>query len=118
MKSAADLIAEAKQRVREVSPAEVRALRGSGADFVLLDVREPAEVAMGRVPGAVVIARGVLESAVETRVPRERPVVVYCASGNRSALAADTLQQMGYADVRSLRGGIRAWADAGGEIEA
>ena len=118
MKSAADLIAEAKQRVREVAPAEVRALRDARADFVLLDVREPAEVAMGRVPGAVVIARGVLESAVETRIPRERPVVIYCASGNRSALAADTLQQMGYADVRSMRGGIRGWADAGGEIEA
>jgi len=55
---------------------------------------------------------------VETRVPRERPVVVYCASGNRSALAADTLRAMGYADVTSMRGGVRAWADAGGEIEA
>ena len=118
MKSAADLVAEAKQRVREVAPEEVRAMRDAGADFVLLDVREPAEVSMGRVPGAVVIARGVLESAVETRVPRERPVVVYCASGNRSALAADTLREMGYADVRSMRGGIRGWADAGGEIEA
>ncbi len=93
-------------------------MRAARASFVLLDVREPAEVAMGRVPGALVIARGVLESAVETRVPRERAVVVYCASGNRSALAADTLRQMGYADVCSMRGGIRGWADAGGEIEA
>ena len=118
MRSAADLVAEAKGRVREVPPGEVRAMREAGADFVLLDVREPAEVAMGRVPGALVIARGVLEAAVETRVPRERPVVVYCASGSRSALAADTLQQMGYGDVRSMAGGIRGWADAGGEIEA
>ena len=118
MKTAAELIAEAKQRVREVAPDAVRAEREAGGDFVLLDVREPAEVAMGRVPGAVVIARGVLESAVEARVPREQPVVIYCASGNRSALAADTLQQMGYADVRSMAGGIRGWADAGGEIEA
>lgn len=118
MKTAADLIAAAKARVREVTPDEVRAMRADKQDFVLLDVREPNEVAMGRVPGAMPIARGVLESAVETRVPRGRRVVVYCASGNRSALAADTLQQMGYSDVLSMRGGIRGWADAGGEIEA
>jgi rhodanese-related sulfurtransferase len=117
MKTAADLVAEAKQRIREVTPDEVRAMRARGEDHVLLDVREPDEVAMGRVPGAMAIARGVLESAVEARVPRERPVVVYCASGNRSALAADTLRQMGYAEVASMRGGIRGWSDAGGEIE-
>ena len=118
MKTAADLVAEAKQRIREVTPDEVRAMRARGEDHVLLDVREPDEVAMGRVPGAMAIARGVLESAVEARVPREWPVVVYCASGNRSALAADTLRQMGYAEVASMRGGIRGWSDAGGEIEA
>ena len=117
MKTAADLVAEAKQRIREVTPDEVRAMRARGEDHVLLDVREPDEVAMGRVPGAMAIARGVLESAVEARVPRGRPVVVYCASGNRSALAADTLRQMGYAEVASMRGGIRGWSDAGGEIE-
>ncbi len=117
MKSAADLVAEAKQRVREVSPEEVRASRAAGANFVLLDVREPAEVAMGRVPGALVIARGVLESAVETRVPRERAVVVYCASGNRSALAAESIAQMGYGNVASMAGGFRGWAEAGGEVE-
>jgi rhodanese-related sulfurtransferase len=118
MKTAADLIAEAKQRVREVTPEEVRALRARGEECVLLDVREPDEVAMGRVPGSVAIARGMLEVAVEARVPRGRPVVLYCASGGRSALAADTLRVMGYGDVASMRGGIRAWADAGGEIEA
>ena len=117
MKTAADLIAEAKQRVREVSPEEVRAMRDADPEVVLLDVREPNEVAMGRVPGAVPIPRGVLEPTVEGRVPRDRRVVVYCASGGRSALAADTLQQMGYADVVSMRGGIRGWADAGGAIE-
>ena len=118
MKTAADLVAEAKERIRELAPEEVRALRDRGANHVLLDVRALDEVAMGRVPGALAIPRGVLEAAVEARVPRDRPVVVYCASGNRSALAADTLRSMGYADVASMRGGIRGWADAGGEIEA
>jgi rhodanese-related sulfurtransferase len=118
MKTAADLIADARQRIREVTPEEVQAMRARGDDPVLLDVREPDEVAMGRVPGAMAIPRGVLESVVETRVPRDARVVVYCATGNRSALAADTLQAMGYADVASMRGGVRGWADTGGEIEA
>ena len=118
MKTAADLIADAKTRITEVSPEEVQALRTAGADFALLDVREPNEWAMGHVPGAALMPRGVLESSVEARVPRERRVVLYCASGNRSALAADVLQQMGYRDVRSMRGGIKGWADAGGDVEA
>ena len=117
MKTGAELIAEAKGRVREVTADEVRAMRTGGEAVVLLDVREGNEWQMGRIPGAVFLPRGVLEGAVEARVPREARVVLYCASGNRSALAADTLQAMGYGDVASLRGGIRGWADAGGEIE-
>lgn len=118
MKTAADLIAEAKGRIRELSADEVREMRARGDAFTLLDVREPNEWAMGHVPGATHIARGVLEAAVESRVPRSARVVVYCASGNRSALAADTLRTMGYEDVASMRGGIRGWADVGGEIES
>jgi rhodanese-related sulfurtransferase len=126
MKTAADLTAEAKQRIREVTVDELQAMRAAGtsggapggdAGPVLLDVREPDEVAQARVPGALAIPRGVLEFAVEERIPRERPVVVYCAAGGRSALAAETLMRMGYQNVASLRGGIRAWADAGGEVE-
>lgn len=118
MKSAADLIADAKARIAEVSPDDVRAMRERGEAFTLLDVREPNEWGMGHIPGAVHIPRGVLESAIEPRVPREQRVVLYCASGNRSALAADVLQQMGYTDVSSMRGGIRGWADAGGDVQA
>ncbi|HEY0776557.1 MAG TPA: rhodanese-like domain-containing protein [Gemmatirosa sp.] len=118
MKTAADLIAAAKARVREVTPADVLAMRERGEPVTLLDVREPNEWAMGRVPGALPIARGVLEFSVEARVPRDARVVVYCASGGRSALAAETLAQMGYTDVASMRDGIRGWADAGGDVEA
>ena len=117
MKTAADLIAEAKQRIVEITPQEVQALRRDGAAFALVDVREGNEWQMGRIPGATFIPRGVLESTIEPRVARETPVVLYCASGNRSALAADALQQMGYQDVRSMRGGIKGWVDAGGEVE-
>jgi rhodanese-related sulfurtransferase len=117
MKTAADLIADAKSRIQELSPDEVRALRERGERFHLVDVREGNEWNLGRIPGATFIPRGVLESTIEPRIPRDEPVVLYCASGNRSALAADVLQQMGYADVRSMRGGIRGWADAGGDVE-
>jgi rhodanese-related sulfurtransferase len=118
MKTAADLIAEAKSRIPEVTADEVRERRARGDRFVLLDVREPNEWAMGRIPGAVHIPRGVMETTIESRVPREDEVVIYCASGNRSALAADVLQQMGYRKVSSMRGGIRGWSDMGGDVEA
>lgn len=117
MKTGADLINEAKSRVTELSAADVRAMQQRGESMVLLDVREPNETALGRAKGAVVIPRGTLEGTVEARVPRDASVVIYCASGNRSALAADTLQQMGYQRVASLAGGFRAWATEGGEVE-
>ena len=117
MKTGADLISEAKTRIREVSTADVRAMQARGEAPVLLDVREPNETGLARAKGAVVIPRGTLEGAIEARVPRDAPVVIYCASGNRSALAADTLQQMGYTNVASLAGGFRAWAGEGGEVE-
>lgn len=117
MKSGMDLIAEAKQRIREVTPQQVNERLSRGEKFVLLDVREPNEWNLGRVPGAIHIPRGIMETSIEQRVPRDAEVVIYCASGNRSALAADTLQQMGYKDVSSLRGGFKDWAGTGGPVE-
>jgi rhodanese-related sulfurtransferase len=118
MKSGAELIAEAKSRIREVSPREVMdEQRRGGGRLVLLDVRELQEVNLGKIPGAVHISRGNLETKVEAQVPRDAHVVIYCASGNRSAFAAETMQQMGYGDAASMAGGIRGWIDAGGEVE-
>ena len=116
-KSGSDLIAEAKKRIREISPRDAVAERKSGGGAVFLDVREPNEWNLGRVPGAMHIPRGTLETQVEQRVPRDKRVVIYCAGGNRSALAADTLQQMGYQDVVSVAEGWRGWVGAGGEVE-
>ena len=117
MKSGTDLINEAKQRITEVTPRAVKDALAGGETRVLLDVREPNEWNMGRVPGAVHIPRGIMETSIEARVPRDANVVIYCASGNRSALAADTLQQMGYSTVSSMSGGFRGWVDAGGDVE-
>ena len=116
-KSGADLIAEAKKRVQEISPREAIAERKAGRGAVFLDVREPNEWNLGHVPGAVHIPRGTLETTVEQRIPRDKRVVIYCAGGNRSALAADTLQQMGYTDVASVAEGFRGWVGSGGEVE-
>lgn len=116
-KSGMDLINDAKTRIREVTPAQVREMRARGESAVYLDVREPNEWNLGHLPGAMHIPRGTLETKVEAVVPRDRKVVIYCASGNRSALAADTLQQMGYADVASMSGGFTGWAQSGGDVE-
>jgi sulfur-carrier protein adenylyltransferase/sulfurtransferase len=116
-KSYADMVAEAKQQIKEVTPADVRRLRDAGDQAVLVDVREDREWNLGHIPGAVHMSRGTLEQKIEQSVPRDRTVVLYCASGNRSVLAADMLRQMGYADVSSMKGGFRGWVDAGGDVE-
>jgi rhodanese-related sulfurtransferase len=115
-KTGSDLVAEAKARVKEIDAANAIVERQK-PDTIFLDVREPNEWNLGHVPGAIHIPRGQLEGKVEGIVGRDKNVVGYCAGGSRSALAADTLQQLGYQQVASLKGGFRGWAENGGEIE-
>jgi rhodanese-related sulfurtransferase len=114
-KTGAALVEDAKSRVSEIAPKD--ALKLYGQEVVFLDVREPNEWNLGHVPGAIHIPRGQLETKVEQAIDRSKRVVVYCAGGSRSALATDTLQQMGYQQVTSLQDGFRGWADAGGDVE-
>lgn len=116
IKSGTDLIDQAKARIREVTPKE--AMADSNPDLVLLDVRERNEWNLGHLPNAIHIPRGSMETKIEALVPRDKHIVVYCQSGNRSAFAADTLQQMGYEDVASMARGIRGWVDDGGAVES
>ena len=116
MKTCTDLIAEAKARIAELSAADALALSSKGG-VTFLDVRDQQEVNLGRIPGAMHISRGNLEQKIEGAIARDADVILYCGGGGRSALAADTLRQMGYAKVRSLAGGFRAWAEAGGDID-
>ncbi|MEO5843167.1 MAG: molybdopterin-synthase adenylyltransferase MoeB [Acidimicrobiales bacterium] len=112
MASFRDLLKQAKSQIREVDPAGAEALVEGGA--LLLDVREPDEFEQGAVPGSVHIPRGHLESQVEGRVTdRDRPIVVMCAGGVRSAFAARTLGELGYSDVVSMDGGFNRWKDEG-----
>ena len=116
MKTAKDIYAEARARVRQIDAKEALRLHTEGrATFV--DVRDLNEVNLGMIPGAIHLDRGRLESKVEEKIPRDASIVLYCAAGNRSALAAETLRDMGYSDVCSLDSGFRGWVEAGGEIQ-
>lgn len=108
------LLQRTRESIREVQPDEVGAdLRGPGAP-TLIDVREADEYQQGAIAGARHIPRGYLELRVEQEIPdRAAPVVLYCAGGVRSALAAASLQQLGYANVTSLAGGFNGWKNAG-----
>ena len=116
-KTGQDLIDDAKRQIKEVTPEEVRDMQARNENAVYLDVREPNEWNLGRLPRAVHLPRGNLESKVEGLVNRDQKVVIYCARGNRSALAALTMKEMGYEDVASMSGGIQGWAAIDGEIE-
>jgi molybdopterin/thiamine biosynthesis adenylyltransferase/rhodanese-related sulfurtransferase len=106
-----ELLNAAKQRIREIDPAAAAERLG---EATFLDVREQDEHEQGTIPGAVFIPRGHLEAQVENRLSdKDRPVVVYCAGGVRSAFAAETLQQLGYTDVVSMAGGFGRWKNEG-----
>jgi sulfur-carrier protein adenylyltransferase/sulfurtransferase len=113
----AEVIRKIRSQVEEVDPSEVREHLGNGV--VLVDVRESEEWDAGHIPGAKHVPRGYLESRIEGAVAdRDQRVVIYCASGQRSALAANTLrEQLGYENVASMNGGITLWKDRGYDVE-
>jgi molybdopterin/thiamine biosynthesis adenylyltransferase len=115
--SGAEVLRQIKTRIDEVDPAAVREQVGNGA--VIVDVREPEEWGAGHIPGAVHVPKSYLESRIEGAVPdRSGHVVLYCASGNRSAWAARTLiEDLGYEHVESMTGGFTLWKDRGYEVE-
>ena len=118
--SGADLIRQAKERISEVDPRDVHELTQNGRNgAVIVDVREQHEFEEAHLPGAVHVPRGYLESRIEGSAPdKDARVVLYCAAGQRSALAARTLgEELGYRNVESMNGGITLWKDRGYEVE-
>ena len=108
----AKLTADAKSRIREVTPEQARQEQQAGA--VLIDVRESEEVAQGRAQSAIPLSKGIIELRIEELVPNEStPIICYCGGGSRSALAADNLQKMGYTNVASMSGGFKQWRAEG-----
>ncbi len=116
MKTAQQLIAEAKAEISEVTAREVQDRLAHGEELMLIDIREQNEWNLGHATPAQYIGRGVLETQIESRVPRDATIILMCASGNRSALAARTLNEMGYQRVASLAGGFRDWVASGGAV--
>jgi sulfur-carrier protein adenylyltransferase/sulfurtransferase len=115
--SGAELLRQVKSQIEEVDPSEVNELIHEGA--TVIDVRETEEYAAGHLPGAKHVPRSYLESRIEGVVPdRSTQVILYCASGNRSAYGARTLtEELGYEHVRSMTGGITLWKDRGYEVD-
>lgn len=119
MTSVKDLVQKAKQSIENLSPAQVQQEAQRGA--LLVDLREPDErVKSGAIEGALHVPRGMLEFHADPASPYHkkelepgRRVVLYCASGGRSALAGTALRELGYADIAHLDGGFKAWAEAG-----
>ena len=106
------IVADAKARIKETTVDEVKKKIDRGEKFVLVDVREESEFAKDHLPGALHLGKGVIERDIEAKVPDPKtPLVLYCGGGYRSALATDSLQKMGYTNVRSMAGGIRAWRE-------
>jgi adenylyltransferase/sulfurtransferase len=112
-----EMWSDIKGKIKEISPEELSQWIADGKDITLLDVREKDEVRKEYICGAELLSRGFLEMRVEEFIPKkEKPIVVYCAAGVRSAFAAKTLMDMGYKDVVSLGGGIEKWKRSGLEI--
>jgi rhodanese-related sulfurtransferase len=108
------LVGQVRKHVKETSVVEVKARLDRGEKFLLIDVREESEWAHDHLPGAVYLGRGILERDIEKQVPDpDTEMILYCGGGFRSALAADSLQKMGYTNVLSMDGGIRGWREQG-----
>jgi rhodanese-related sulfurtransferase len=107
------LVAEAKRNITETSPADAAAKLNSG-EAVIVDVRDKDEWDEGHIPGALHMSRGTIELDIEEKVPdTDSMIICHCGGGGRSALAAESLQKMGYKNVRSMAGGFKAWKAAG-----
>ncbi|MFV0548724.1 rhodanese-like domain-containing protein [Limnobaculum xujianqingii] len=103
----------ARKNVHEVSIQQVKEMMDKGTIPLVLDVREESEYQKDHIPGAKHVGRGVLERDIETVVPdKATPMVLYCGGGYRSALAAESIQKMGYTNVLSMDGGYRGWNEA------
>lgn len=113
----ADFITQAKSIIATVTVAEAKSLFDRGG-YLFVDVREPNETAMGNIPGAILVPRGLLEFRIASAVEdKNANIVVYCKSGGRSALATYTLMHMGYKNVVSMDGGWSAWEEAAYPVE-
>jgi rhodanese-related sulfurtransferase len=108
-----ELVADAKKKVTEISPKEA-AVKSKSGEAVIVDVREKDEWDEEHIPDAIHMSRGTIELDIEEKVADTNAMIIcHCGGGGRSALAAESLQKMGYKNVRSMAGGFKAWKAAG-----
>lgn len=113
------LVNDAKSRIKEVTVRETLDRLHENAEAKLVDVREDGEWDASHAAGAIHLGKGIIERDVEATIPdKSAEIILYCGGGYRSALAADSLEQMGYTNVYSMAGGWKAWVDAGAETES
>lgn len=113
-----NLVNDAKSRIKETNPDEVKTRLDQGETFYLVDVREESEWANGHLPSSVYLGKGIIERDIEKEIEDTgAEIILYCGGGFRSALAADNLQKMGYTNVSSMDGGYGGWVKAGYPIE-
>ncbi len=118
MKTWQEMMAEAKKEITLLFVEDVKKKLLQEDDFILIDCREAEETMKGTISKSVLIPRGVLEMTVERHfTDRDKPIVIYCAGGGRSALAAQALKKMGYTDVASMEGGFSHWEKSGFPVE-
>src|SRR5262245_48740984 len=108
------IVNDAKSKIRETTPEDVKRKQDAGEDFYFVDVREDNEWQQGHASGAFHLGKGIIERDIERVVPNHgAEIILYCGGGFRSALAADALQQMGYTNVISMDGGWKSWRELG-----
>ena len=108
------LVTEAKSKIHEITPAQLKEKLDRHEQFHLIDVREESEWASGHIPRAIHLSKGIIERDIEKKFPDlNTPLVVYCSGGFRCALVAESLQKMGYTSVSSLESGSQGWIDEG-----
>lgn len=113
-----EICAESKKNIKECTVEDVMKMKQSKEDFVLIDTREDNEFNAAHIKGAIHIGRGILERDIHLHIPsHDIKIILYCGGGFRSALAAESLQKMGYENVISMDGGWKGWNRAGGEVE-
>jgi rhodanese-related sulfurtransferase len=108
-----ELVANAKKNITEILPTDAE-LKSKSGDAIIVDVREKDEWDEERIPGTIHLSRGTIEWKIEEKIPDlNTTIICHCGGGGRSALAAESLQKMGYKNVRSMAGGFKAWKAAG-----
>ena len=108
------LVDDAKSRVKQTIPEEIKKRLDNGEKLLIVDTREDNEWEKGRIAGAVHFGKGIIERDIETAIPdKHQEIILYCGGGFRSALSADNLQKMGYKNVISMDGGWRKWKELG-----